>query len=81
MQHCPVIDRTGRMIVTVEQRESAMTTEHQNEIRELAGNEIDAIAGGGYVHLHPTGFGVRTDAIIAFKAANQLSLYQVPTLP
>ena len=50
-----------------------MTTEHQNEDRELTDNEIDAITGGGYVQF-ASGFGVRTDAIIAFKNANHLSL-------
>ena len=29
----------------------------------------------------PTGFGVRTDAIIAFQNTNQLSFYRVSTLP
>jgi hypothetical protein len=61
-----------------------MTTEHQNEVRELAGNEIDVIAGGGYVHLHPTGFGARTDFMIAQKQlleSNYGGAIVVPTLP
>ena len=54
-----------------------MTTEHQNEDRELTDNELAAISGGAlYIPPppSPTGFGVRTDAIIAFKNANHLSL-------
>ena len=61
-----------------------MTTEHRNELRELAGNEIDAIAGGGYVHLHPTGFGVTADFMIAEKQlleSNYRGAIVVPTLP
>ena len=57
-----------------------MTTEHQNEDRELTDNELNAITGGGYIQF-ASGFGTRTDANIAFQNANRLSLYQVPTLP
>jgi hypothetical protein len=62
-----------------------VTTEHQNEDRELTDNEIDAITGGGYVHFVPkSGFGTRTDANIAFQNANRLSLsafVEAPILP
>ena len=49
-----------------------MTTKHQNEDRELTDNEIDAITGGGYVQ-SASGFGVRTDANIAFQNAHPLA--------
>jgi hypothetical protein len=65
-----------------------MTTEHQNELRELGGNEIDAIAGGGLPYGHgswrePTGFGAKTDTMIAVQSANEQlkgSFIEVPPL-
>jgi hypothetical protein len=57
-----------------------MINERQNEVRQLAGNEIDAVAGGGYIPQR-IGFGVKTDTMIALQSTTQLSLYQVPTLP
>jgi hypothetical protein len=42
-----------------------------------AGNEIDVVSGGGYIPQR-TGFGVRTDTMIAFQAANaDLNLIQI----
>ena len=66
----------------VEQKgESAMTTDYRNE---LADNELENIVGGGYVHLHPTGFGVKTDFILSQKQvmeSNFRGVLTVPTLP
>jgi hypothetical protein len=45
-----------------------MTSEFQKEIRHLAVNEVDRIAGGvgyGSTYGQPTGFGTATDARLA----------------
>jgi hypothetical protein len=77
------------MDAPVAQRRNAMTTEHQKELRELAANEIDAIAGAGEfwgfgpLPGPPTGFGVKTDNAIAVQNANEHlkgSFIQVPPL-
>jgi hypothetical protein len=61
-----------------------MATESCNELGALADEQLDAISGGGYVHLHPTGFGVQTDNRLAQKQrleSNFRGVLVVPTLP
>ena len=67
--NCANVAARERMVAPVE-GESAMTTKHQNEDRELADNELEAITGGASL---TTGFGVKTDANIAFQNAHPLA--------
>jgi hypothetical protein len=55
-------DRAGRAT-----GEREMVTQHQKQVGELVESELETVVGGGYVHLHPTGFGVRTDSMLAQK--------------
>jgi hypothetical protein len=65
-----------------------MTTEHEKVLGELADNALDGVAGGGgewgVYSLPPTGFGARTDFMIAQKQileSNYRGALVVPKLP
>ena len=60
-----------------------MTNGNQNELRELTENSLAAVTGGGYIHLHPTGFGVKADFMIAQKQlmeSNYRGAIETPTI-
>jgi hypothetical protein len=60
-----------------------MSTEIQNELREVTESDLAAVTGGGYIHLHPTGFGARTDFMIAQKQlmeSNYRGAIEAPTI-
>jgi hypothetical protein len=82
--HFSEIDGTGRMIAPVELNGGcAMSTGNQNELREITENDLAAVTGGGYIHLHPTGFGARTDFMIAQKQlmeSNYRGAIEAPTI-
>ena len=72
------------MIAPVElEGECAMSNGNRNDLRDLTENDLAAVTGGGYIHLHPTGFGVRADFMIAQKQlmeSNYRGAIEVPTI-
>ena len=60
-----------------------MTNRKQSDLCELTENGLAAVTGCGYIHLHPTGFGVRTDFMIAQKQlmeSNYRGAIETPTI-